>query len=61
MNKTDKYFKLSHRTSFLHNDVDAEVKQVVDEDLKHNLLQQSLLDAIRCFNIKNENAMNKTY
>ena len=41
----------------LHNEIDEEVKKLVDEDIKHNLIQQSLLDAIRCFNAKLENAM----
>ena len=42
-----------------HNAINEEVKQLVDEDIKNNLIQQSLLDDIRCFNIKLENAMNK--
>jgi hypothetical protein len=41
----------------LHNKIDAEVKLLIDEDIKNNLIQQSLLDAIRNFNIKIENAM----
>lgn len=44
-----------------HNAINEEVKKLVDEDIKNNLIQQSLLDAIRCFNIKIENAMNKIY
>jgi hypothetical protein len=41
----------------LHTKIDAEVKLLIDEDIKNNLIQQSLLDAIRNFNIKIENAM----
>jgi hypothetical protein len=40
-----------------HNNIDAEVKLLIDEDIKNNLVQQSLLDAIRNFIIKIENAM----
>jgi hypothetical protein len=40
-----------------HNAIDAEVKLLIDEDIKNSLIQQSLLDAIRNFNIKIENAM----
>ena len=40
-----------------HNDIDEEVKQLVDEDIKHNLIQQSLLDALRNFKMRIENAM----
>jgi hypothetical protein len=43
----------------LHNKIDAEVKLIIDKDIKNNLIQQSLLDAIRNFNIKIENAMQK--
>jgi hypothetical protein len=43
----------------LHNHIDAEVKLLIDEDIKNNLIQQSLLDAIRNFNIKIEDAMQK--
>jgi hypothetical protein len=42
-----------------HNAIDAEVKLLIDENIKNNLIQQSLLDAIRNFNIKIENAMDK--
>jgi hypothetical protein len=38
----------------LHNKIDVEVKLLIDEDIKHNLIQQSLLGAIRHFNIKIE-------
>ena len=34
-----------------HNAINEEVKKLVDEDIKNNLIQQYLLDAIRCFNI----------
>ena len=44
-----------------HNAIDEEVKQLIDADIKNNLIQQSLLDAIRGFNIRIENAMNKIY
>ena len=44
-----------------HNAINEEVKQLIDADINNNLIQQSLLDAIRCFNIKFENAMNKIY
>ena len=40
----------------LHNNIDEEVKKIVDEDLKNNVMQQSL-DAIRNFNMQIENAM----
>ena len=40
-----------------HNNIDEEVKQIVDEDIKNNIIQQSLLDAIRHFNMRIENAM----
>ena len=40
-----------------HNAIDQEVKQLVDDDIKNNLIQQSLLDAIRHFNLRIENAM----
>jgi hypothetical protein len=43
----------------LHNNIDAEVKLLVDEDIKNNIIQQSLLDAIRKLNMKIENAMQK--
>ena len=52
-------FYLEHNIN--HNVINEEVKQFIDEDLKNNLIQQSLLDAIRCFNIKIENAMHQTY
>ena len=41
------------------NDIDEEV-QLFDEDIKNNLSQQSLIDAIRCFIMKIENAMKGT-
>jgi hypothetical protein len=41
----------------LHNKIDDEVKLLVDEDIKNNIIQKSLLDAIRDFNIKIENAI----
>ena len=44
-----------------HNAIDEEVKQLIDEDIKNNLIQQSLLDAIRHFNTRIENAMNRRY
>ena len=44
-----------------HNAIDEEVKQLIDADIKNNLIQQSLLDAIRCFNIELENIMNNIY
>ena len=40
-----------------HNDIDEEVKKLVDEDIKNNIIQQSLLDAIRHFNMRIEHAM----
>ena len=40
-----------------HNAIDEEVKQLVDEDIKNNLIQQSLLLDIRNSNMKIENAM----
>ena len=42
-----------------HNAIDAEVKTLIEEDIEHNLIQQSLLDDIRGFNIKLENAMHR--
>ena len=44
-----------------HNTIDEEVKQLINEDIETSLIQQSLLDAIRGFNIKIENAMNQVY
>jgi hypothetical protein len=40
-----------------HNAIDAEVKLLVDADIKNHLIQQSVLDAIRNFNIHITNAM----
>ena len=37
------------------------LQQIVDEDIKNNVLQQSVLDAIRNFNIQIENAMHGKY
>ena len=45
----------------LHNNIDEEVKTIVDEDIKNNVMQQSVLDAIRNFNIQIENAMHGKY
>ena len=45
--------------NILHSNIDEEVKKLVDEDIKNNVIQQSLLDAIRNFNMKIENAMNE--
>lgn len=45
--------------NILHSNIDEEVKQLVDEDIKNNIIQQSLFDAIRNFNMKIENAMNE--
>ena len=39
------------------NAIDEEVKLLVEADIQNNLIQQSLLDAIRCFNVRLENAM----
>ena len=48
--------------NILHNDIDEEVKKLVDEDIENNIIQKSLLDAIRNFNMRIENAMNgKSY
>ena len=45
----------------IHTTINDEVKQLSDADIKKHIIQQYLLDAIRCFNIKIENAMNKIY
>ena len=42
-----------------HDAINEEVKQLVDEALKNNLIRQSFLDAIRGFNIKLEKVMNQ--
>ena len=47
--------------NILHNNIDEEVKKIVDEDIENNIIQKSLLDAIRNFNMKIENAMNEKY
>ena len=47
--------------NIFHNNIDVEVKKIVDEDIKNNVLQQSVLDAIRNFNIQIENAMHGKY
>ena len=38
--------------------IDEEVKLLIEADIKHDLMQQSLLDDIRCFNIRSVNDMN---
>ena len=45
------YFKLTLQILVNHNASNEEVNNCVDEDIKHNLIQQSLLDAIRHFNM----------
>ena len=42
--------RLEHNIN--HNAITGEVQTLVDEDINHNLIQQSLLDAIRCLNLK---------
>ena len=62
MSKSRYVFLNSHlENNINHNTINEEVKKLVDEDIKNNLIQQSLLDAIRNFNIKIENAMNRIY
>ena len=41
-------FKLSYWTYDLHNDIDGEVKQLVDEDIKNKKAYTSAV-YIRCF------------
>ena len=48
-------------TNINHNDIDEEVEQLVDEDIINNLIQQYLLNDIRNFNVKIENAMKGKY
>jgi hypothetical protein len=43
--------------NILHQNIDAEVKILIEDDIKNNVIQQSLLDAIRNFNMKIESAM----
>jgi hypothetical protein len=43
--------------NILHRNIDEEVNILIEDDIKNNLLQQSLLDAIRNFNMKIELAM----
>ena len=43
------------------NDIDEEVNQLVDEDVKTNLIQQYVLYAFRNFNMTIENAMKGKY
>ena len=40
-----------------HNDIDEQVKELIEHDVKHNLVQQSVIDAIRTCNIHIGNAM----
>ena len=37
--------------------VDEEVKLVIEADINNTLIQQSLLDDIRCFNIRSATVM----
>ena len=48
-------------TNINHDDIDKQVKEIIDEDIKNNIIQQSVIDAIQNFNIQIENAMNNIY
>ena len=48
-------------TNINHDDIDKQVKDIIDEDIRNNLIQQSVIDAIQNFNIKIQNAMNRIY
>ena len=57
MNNKSRNLNSRIKTTVEHNNIDEEVKKLVDEDIKNNIIQQSLLDAIRHFNMRIENAM----
>ena len=43
--------------NIIQNAIDEEVKLIIEADIKNNLIQQSLLDDIRCFDTRIENVM----
>ena len=54
MNKKSRILNSRIKTTVEHNNIDEQVKRLVDEDIKNNIIQQSLLDAVRQFNIRVE-------
>ena len=40
-----------------HNDIDEQVKKLIEHDIKTNLIQQYVIDAIGNFNMRIGNAM----
>ena len=58
MNKNKHVVFNSHlENNITQNAVDEEVKLIVEADINNNLIQQSLLDDIRCFNIRSATVM----
>ena len=54
MNNKSRILNSRIKTTVEHNNIDEQVKRLVDEDIKNNIIQQSLLDAVRQFNIRVE-------
>ena len=44
-----------------HNDIDEEVKELIENAIKHNLSQQSVFDAVQNLNTRIGTAMNREY
>ena len=44
-------------TNINHNDIDKQVKELIENDIQNHIIQQSVIDAIRNFNICIGNAM----